>query len=151
MVLVKLFLRRYLIRPKLNSPLVAIYSLILSLVHSIGSSSYKVLNSDLGTVVFLCFLTYTPLVYRNVRSFQIVCWLQSLKVYSVKLLKFSLQTFHSLSSLKLQALYLRILNFTNSLMSSMVALSDCRLMPLCHFFYPALTYALISNMLILVL
>jgi len=90
LVLVKLFLRRYLIRPKLNSPLVAIYSLILSLVHSIRSSSYKVLNSDLGTVAFLYFFTYIPLVYRNVQSFQIVCWLQSLKVYSVKLLKSSL-------------------------------------------------------------
>jgi len=66
LVLVKLFLRRYLIRPKLNSPLVAICSLILSLVYSIGSSSYKVLNSNLGTVAFLCFLTYTLLVYRNV-------------------------------------------------------------------------------------
>jgi len=68
-VLVKLFLRRYLIRPKLNSPLVAIYSLILSLVYSIVSSSYKALNSNLGTIVFLYFLTYTLLVYRNVQSF----------------------------------------------------------------------------------
>jgi len=66
LVLIKLFLRRYLIRPKLNSPPVAICSLILSLVYSIGSSSYKVLNSDLGTVAFLCFLTYMPLVRRNV-------------------------------------------------------------------------------------
>jgi len=66
LVLVKLFLRRYLICPKLNSPLVAIYSLILSLVYSIGSSSYKVLNSNLGTMVFLYFLTYTLLVRRNV-------------------------------------------------------------------------------------
>jgi len=69
LVLVKLFLRRYLIHPKLNSPLVAIYSLILSSVHFIGSSSCRVLNSDLGTAVFLYFLTHTPLVYRNVRSF----------------------------------------------------------------------------------
>jgi len=66
LVLVKLFLRRHLIHPELNSPLVAIYSLIFSLVYSIGSSSCKVLNSDLGTVAFLYFLTYTPLVYRNV-------------------------------------------------------------------------------------
>ena len=64
-VLVKLFLRRYLIHPKLNTPLVTIYSLILYLVHSIGSSSYKVLNSNLGTVAFLYFLTYTLLVHRN--------------------------------------------------------------------------------------
>jgi len=70
-VLVKLFLRRYLIHPKLNSPLVAIYSLILSLVHFIESFSCKVLNSDLGTVAFLYFLIYTLLVHRNVRSFQI--------------------------------------------------------------------------------
>ena len=62
----KLFLRRYLIYPKLNSPLVAIYSLTLSLVYSIGSSSYRVLNSDWGTIVFLYFLTYTLLVRRNV-------------------------------------------------------------------------------------
>ena len=45
-VLVKLFLRRQLIRPKLNFPLVAICSLILSLVHSIGSFSYRVLKSN---------------------------------------------------------------------------------------------------------
>jgi len=90
LMLVKLFLRRYLIHPKLNSPPVTICSLILSLVHSIGSSSYKVLNSNLGTMVFLYFLTHTPLVYRNVRSFQIAYWLQSLKVYSIKLLKSSL-------------------------------------------------------------
>jgi len=66
LVLVKLFLRRYLIYPKLNSPLVAIYSLILSLIYFIGSSSYKVLNSNLGTVAFLYFLVYTPLAYKNV-------------------------------------------------------------------------------------
>ena len=66
LVLVKLFLKRYLIRPKLNSPLVAICSLILSLIHFIRSSSYKVLNSDLGTIVFLYFFTYTLLVYKNV-------------------------------------------------------------------------------------
>jgi len=65
-VLVKLFLRRYLIYPKLNSPLVTIYSLILGLVYSIGSSSYKVLNSNLGTMAFIYFLTYMPLVYRNI-------------------------------------------------------------------------------------
>src|SRR6266568_9517453 len=66
LILVKLFLRRYLIRPELNSPLVAIYSLILSLVYSVGSSFCKVLNSDLGTVAFLCFLTYIPLVCKNI-------------------------------------------------------------------------------------
>jgi len=68
-VLVKLFLRRYLICPKLNSPLVTICSLILSLVYSIGSSSYKVLNSNLGTMAFLYFLIHMLLVHRNVRSF----------------------------------------------------------------------------------
>ena len=62
----KLFLKRYLIYPKLNSPLVTIYSLISSSVHSIGSSSYKVLNSDLGTIAFLYFLTYMLLVRRNI-------------------------------------------------------------------------------------
>src|SRR6266702_405782 len=90
LILAKLFLRRYLIRPELNSPLVAIYSLISSSVHSVGSSSCKVLNSDSGTVAFLCFLTHTPLVRRNVRSFRMPCWLQSLKVCIVKLLKSSL-------------------------------------------------------------
>ena len=60
LVLVKLFLRRYLICSKLNSSLVAICSLILSLVHFVGSSSCKVLNSNLGTVAFLYFLTHTP-------------------------------------------------------------------------------------------
>ena len=66
LILVKLFLRRYLIYPELNSPLVAIYSLILSSVYSVRSSFCKVLNSDSGTVAFLCFFTYTPLVCRNV-------------------------------------------------------------------------------------
>ena len=66
LVLVKLFLKRYLIRPKLNSPPVAICSLILSLVYSIRYSSYKVLNSDLGTMAFLYFFTYTLLVRKNV-------------------------------------------------------------------------------------
>ena len=66
LVLAKLFLRRYLIRPKLNFPSAAIYSLISSLVHSIGSSSCRVLNSDLGTMAFLYFLTHTLLVYRSI-------------------------------------------------------------------------------------
>ena len=66
LVLAKLFLRRYLIYLKLNSPLITIYSLILNSVYSIGSSSYKVLNSNLGTIVFLYFLTHTLLVCRNV-------------------------------------------------------------------------------------
>jgi len=66
LVLVKLFLRRYLICFKLNSPPVTICSLTLSLVHFIGSSFYKVLNSNLRTVAFLYFFTYTPLVYKNV-------------------------------------------------------------------------------------
>jgi len=90
LILVKLFLRRYLIRPELNSPLVIIYSLILSSVHFVKSSSCKVLNSDSRTVAFLCFLTHMPLVHKNIQSFQIPCWLQSLKVYIVKLLKSSL-------------------------------------------------------------
>ena len=68
-VLVKLFLRRYLIYPKLNSPLVTIYSLILSLVYSIGSSFYRVLNNNSGTIVFLYFFTYILLVCRSVQSF----------------------------------------------------------------------------------
>src|SRR6266568_1580169 len=87
LILVKLFLRRYLIRPELNSPPVAIYSLISSSVHSVKSSSCKVLNSDSRTMAFLCFLTHTPLVRRNVQSFRMPCWLQSLKVCIVKLLK----------------------------------------------------------------
>ena len=60
LVLVKLFLRRYLIRPELNSPPVAICSLISSLVHSVGSFSYSVLKSDCGTMTRLSFLTHTP-------------------------------------------------------------------------------------------
>ena len=150
LVLAKLFLRRQLIRPKVNFPLVAIYSLILGLVYSIGSSSCKVLNSDLGTVVFLCFLIYTLLVCRNVRSFQIPIWLQSLKIYIMKFWKSSLQTSYSLLFLRLYASYSRILNFINLLISFIVVSLDCKLMPLGHFFYPALTCALISDMLILI-
>ena len=66
LILVKLFLKRYLIHFKLNSPLVTIYSLILSLVYFIKSSSYKVLNSNLGTIAFLYFFTHILLVCRNV-------------------------------------------------------------------------------------
>src|SRR6266702_634465 len=69
LILMKLFLKKYLIYPELNSPLVAIYSLISSSVHFIRSSSYKVLNNNLGTITFLYFLTYTPLIYKNIQSF----------------------------------------------------------------------------------
>ena len=151
LVLVKLFLRRQLIYSKVNFPLVAIYSLISGLVYSIGSSSCKVLNSDLGTIAFLYFLTHTLLVCRNVQSFQILIQLQFLKIYIIKFQKSSLQTSHSLLSLRLYALYFRILNFTNLLISFVVVSLDYKLMPLGHFFYPALTYALISNILILIL
>src|SRR6266568_2580423 len=72
LILVKLFLKKYLICPELNSPLVAIYSLISSSVYSIRFSFYKVLNSDSGTVAFLCFFTHMPLIHRNVRSFWIL-------------------------------------------------------------------------------
>ena len=40
LILVKLFLKRYLICPELNSPLVAIYSLILSSVYFIRRKSH---------------------------------------------------------------------------------------------------------------
>ena len=66
LVLVKLFLRRQLIQSKLNFFLITIYSLISSLVHSISSSSYRVLYSDLGTMVFLYYFTHTPLFHRNI-------------------------------------------------------------------------------------
>ena len=58
-VLVKLFLKKYLIYPKLNSPLVAIYSLILNSVYSVESSSYSVLKSNYTAIIYLFFLTYT--------------------------------------------------------------------------------------------
>ena len=151
LVLAKLFLRRQLIYPKINFPLVTMCSLISGLVYSIGSSFYKVLNSDLGTIVFLCFLIHTLLVCRNVRSFQISIQLQSLKICIMKFWKFFLQTFYSSLSLRLYALYSRILNFTNLLIFFMVVSLDCKLIPLGHFSYPMLTCALISNMLILVL
>ena len=150
LVLAKLFLRRQLICPKVNFPLVAIYSLILSLVHFIGSSSYKVLNSNLGTIAFLYFLIYTPLVHRNVQSFQILIQLQSLKICIIKFWKSSLQTSHSSLSLRLYTLYSRILNFTNLLISFVVVSLDYKLIPLGHFSCPTLTCALMSNMLILV-
>ena len=66
LILVKLFLRRQAIYFKLNFLLVTIYSLILDLVYSVGSSSYKVLNNNLGTIVFLYFFTYILLVCRNI-------------------------------------------------------------------------------------
>ena len=55
LILVKLFLKRQLIHPKLNFPLVAIYSLISSLVYSIGLSFYSVLKSDYRTVIYIFF------------------------------------------------------------------------------------------------
>ena len=65
LALAKLFLRRQLIYSKLNFPLATMYSLISSLVHSIGSCFCRVLNSNLGIVAFLYFLTYTLLVCRS--------------------------------------------------------------------------------------
>ena len=59
LILVKLFLRRQAIRPKLNSPPVAIQSLISDSVYSVGLSSYKVLQRASGIIVFLYLLTYT--------------------------------------------------------------------------------------------
>ena len=151
LVLAKLFLRRQSIRPKVNFPPVTICSLILGSVHSIGSSSYKVLNSNLGTIAFLYFLIHTPLVHRNVQSFQIPIWLQSLKIYIIKFQKSSLQTSYSSLSLRLYASYSRILNFTNLLISFVVVSSDYKLIPLGHFSCPASTCALISNISILIL
>ena len=66
LVLAKLFLKRQSIYFKLNFPIAIIYSLILSLVYFISSSFYKVLNNNLGTIVFLYFFTYTPLVRRSI-------------------------------------------------------------------------------------
>ena len=151
LVLAKLFLRRQLIYPKVNFPLVAMCSLILGSVYSIGSSSYKVLNSNLGTIAFLYFLIYTPLVHRNVQSFQIPIQLQSLKICIIKFQKSSLQTSYSSLSLRLYALYSRVLNFINLLISFIVVLLDYRLMPLGYFFYSALTCALMSDILIVIL
>ena len=58
LILAKLFLKRYLICPELNSPPVAICSLILSLVYSVGSSSCSVLKSDCTAIIYLSFLTH---------------------------------------------------------------------------------------------
>ena len=54
-----LLLSIYLIRPESNSPPASRCSLISNLVHSVGSSSYKVLKRASDIIVFLCFLTYT--------------------------------------------------------------------------------------------
>ena len=149
--LAKLFLRRQLIRPKLNFPLAAIYSLISSLVHSIGSCSYKVLNSNSGTIAFLYFLTHTPLVRRSNQSFLIYIWLQFLKIYTIKFQKSSLQASHSSLSLKSQTLYSEVLNCTKSLMSIISMSLESTLIPLPYFFYPSLIYYLISVIVVLII
>ena len=151
LVLAKLVLRRQSIRPKLNFPPATIYSLILSLVHSIGSSSYRVLNSDLGTIAFLYFLTYTPLVYKSIWSFLIYIQLQFLKIYTIKFWKSSLQASYSLSSLKLQTLYSKVLNYTKLLISVILVLSESTSIPLPYFFCPSITYCLISIIVVLVI
>ena len=151
LALAKLFLRRQLICPKLNFPLATIYSLVLSLVHSIGSFFCRVLNSNLGTMAFLCFLTYMLLVYRSIQSFLMYIWLQFLKIYTIKFWKSFLQASHSLLSLKLQTLYFKVLNYIKSLMSVILMLLESILISLPYFFYPSLTCTLISAMLILVL
>ena len=84
LVLAKLFLKKQLIHSELNFFLAIIYFLILGSVHFINSSSYRVLNSDLGTIVFLYFFTYTLLVHRSIWSFLIYIQLQFLKIYSIK-------------------------------------------------------------------
>ena len=58
LVLVKLFLKRWLIHLELNSPLVAICFLILNSVHSVNLFSCNILKSDYETVTCLSFLTY---------------------------------------------------------------------------------------------
>jgi hypothetical protein len=52
--------------PELNSSPVTMCSLISSLVYFIRFSSYRVLNNDLKTIVFLYFFTYTLLVYKSI-------------------------------------------------------------------------------------
>ena len=79
LVLAKLFLRRQLIYSKLNFPLAIIYFLISNSVHFIGSSSYRVLNSNLKTVVFLYFLTLYAVGLQE--------YLQLFNIYLVAVLK----------------------------------------------------------------
>lgn len=64
-LLAVLFFKMYSIRFKLNFHPAAMCLLILDIVQSIGSSSWIVLKSDLGTVVFLFFYTHTLLVRRS--------------------------------------------------------------------------------------
>ena len=59
LILIRLLLKRWLICLKLNSLLVAIYSLILNSVHSISSSSCSIFKSDYRTITRLSFLTHT--------------------------------------------------------------------------------------------
>ena len=150
LVLAKLVLRRQSIRLKLNFPPATIYSLILSLVYFIGSSSYRVLNSNLGTIAFLYFLTYTPLVYKSIWSFLIYIQLQFLKIYTIKFQKSSLQASYSLLSLKLQTLYYKVLNYIKLLISIILILLESILIPLPYFFYPSLTYYPISIIVVLI-
>jgi len=58
LVLVKLFLKRWLICLEFNSPPVAICFLILSSVHFIDLFSCNVLKNDYKTVICLSFLIY---------------------------------------------------------------------------------------------
>jgi hypothetical protein len=72
--------------------------------------------------------------------------LQFSKVSAIKSLKSSLYASHSSSSLKSIVSYSRVLNFMKSLISVIVVLSDCTLIPLPYFFCLALTCAIVVVM-----
>ena len=74
-------------------------------------------------------------------------WLQSLKVFSVKVLKSLWYVSHKSLSLSLYALYLRSLNSINSLISFLLTLSDCALIPLLYLSCPSL---ICSHMVVIV-
>ena len=123
--------------------LVLTQSRISSLVHSVWSSLYIVLYKDRAIVTYLSLLTYTPQLHKRVYRLRIVTGLQALKIASVKSVKSSWYCSYRSSFISLKCLYLRILKLIQSLMSFI----DVRSTPQLYFFWPSLTYLLISAIL----
>ena len=151
LVLAKLFLKRQSIYFELNFPPVTIYSLILSLVHSIGLSSYNILKSDYRTVIYLSFFNLYSINLKKVLkvtdSYLVVIlknfYYKSAKVLAVKLLQ--VVVCYIIKSIFYNLVLYKFTNF--SLLISL----DCILSPSLHLFHPFLTCALIFNILIIVL
>ena len=95
---------------ELKGLLSLIYSQISSLLYSIRSSSYSILQRDYVIVIYLSLTVYTLYLQRRFHSLQIAIRLLALKIASIKSAKSSLYCSYKLLFSSLKYLYLRVLN-----------------------------------------